>query len=128
MENVLPPIKVIRQDAVIKLNIGTGMIERLQEVIGYFAKQITDEDLAKYQEEFKDYQKIAKKEKEFSQPWMYPVTTLSFLLQEIEKQADLQGFTSEMQMEEYVKSKIDKPDSFTAKDNQSAPQSQSQPE
>jgi hypothetical protein len=106
MENTLPPIKVIDKDAIIKLEIGTGMIERIQEILEYFAKQVTQEQIDKYNVEVVDFEKISRKEKEFTEEWMIPVTTLSFLLKEIEKQADLQGFTKETNMEDYVKAKI----------------------
>jgi len=106
MENALPPVKTIPQDAIITLQIGTGMIERLQEVLGYFAKEVTEEQIDKYNQEFVDYDKIAKKEKEFSENWMTPVTTISFFLKEIERQADKQGFTQEVNLEDYVKVKI----------------------
>ena len=106
MENTLPPAKVIQKDAIIKLEIGTAMIEMLQEVLGYFAKQVTQEQIEKYTVEVADYDKISKKEKEFTEDWMAPVTTLSFFLREIENQADLQGFTSEINLEDYIKSKI----------------------
>jgi len=37
---------------------------------------------------------------------MTPVTTISFFLKEIERQADKQGFTQEVNLEDYVKVKI----------------------
>ena len=128
MENALPPVKTIPQDAIITLQIGTGMIERLQEVLGYFAKEVTQEQIDKYNQEFVDYDKIAKKEKEFSENWMTPVTTISFFLQEIERQADKQGFTQEVNLEDYVKAKISEAEAIAPpieEDNQSTDQSQS---
>jgi len=127
MENALPPVKTIPQDAIITLQIGTGIIERLQEVLGYFAKQVTQEQIDKYNQEFVDYEKIAKKEKEFSEEWMVPVTTLSFFLQEIERQADRQGLTQQVNLEDYVKNKISEAEIIAPpieEDSQSTDQSQ----
>lgn len=130
MENTLPPVKVIQKDAIIKLEIGTGIIERLQEVLGYFAKQVTQEQIDKYNVEVADFEKISKKEKEFTEEWMVPVTTLSFFLREIEKQADAQGFTHEANLEDYIKAKLSEAEAIAPsieEDNQSTDQSQSQP-
>lgn len=106
MENALPSVKVIQKDAIIKLEIGTSIIEKLQEVLEYFAKQITQEQIDKYSVEAADYDKISRKEKEFTEEWMAPVTTLSFFLKEIQNQADLQGFTKETNLEDYIKAKL----------------------
>jgi hypothetical protein len=124
MENTsFPPVKLIVKDAVISLPVGTGMIERFQQLFIYLTKDLTDEQYAKYQQEFKDFKAIAKKEKEFSEPWMYPVTTVKFLLDEITKQADLQKVTFEVNLEDYVKAQVAKSENIPPAD-----QSQSQPE
>lgn len=131
MENALPSVKVIQKDAIIKLEIGTGIIERLQEVLGYFAKKITQEQIDKYSVEVVDYDKISRKEKEFSEEWMTPVTTLSFFLKEIENQADLQGFTKENKLEDYIKAKLSEAESISPsieEDNQLIDPSQLLPE
>ena len=112
MENALPSVKVIQKDAIIKLEIGTSIIEKLQEVLEYFAKQITQEQIDKYSVEAADYDKISRKEKEFTEEWMAPVTTLSFFLKEIQNQADLQGFTKETNLEDYIKAKLSEAESI----------------
>jgi len=114
MENALPSVKVIQKDAIIKLEIGTSIIEKLQEVLGYFAKQITQEQIDKYSVEVADYDKISRKEKEFTEEWMAPVTTLSFFLKEIQNQADLQGFTKESNLEDYIKAKLSEVESIAS--------------
>lgn len=113
MENALPSVKVIQKDAIIKLEIGTSIIEKLQEVLEYFAKQITQEQIDKYSVEAADYDKISRKEKEFTEEWMAPVTTLSFFLKEIQNQADLQGFTKETNLEDYIKAKLSEAESIS---------------
>lgn len=125
MENKLPLFKFIKRDAIIKIEIGAGMIEKFLEILQYFSKNLTENQIEQYHKELNFYKDIANKEKEFSEAWMYPVTTLSFFLQEIEKQADLQGQTFEDNIEDYLKNSIT---SITGEDSQSAPQSQSQPE
>ena len=75
MENNLPPVKIIHKNALVVLTITTGMIERFQELLRFLTKDLTDEQYKKYEIEVKDYEAIARKEKEFSEPWMYPATT-----------------------------------------------------
>ncbi len=136
MENTgLPNVKLIKKDAIVTIRIGTVYIERLQEIMGYFSKNITEEQIEKYESELKDVtpyyyknsDKLDPNEKRFSEDWMGPVTTLSFLFKEIERQADLQGMTFEANLEDYVKSKVNEA-VVTAQsieeDNQSTPQSQ----
>ena len=133
MENTaLPNVKLIKKDAIVTIKIGTVYIERLQEIMGYFSKMLTEEQIQKYESELQDvapyyYQKADPNEKRFSEDWMGPVTTLSFLFKEIERQADLQGMTFEANLEDYVKSKVN--DAVVTaqtigEDNQSTPQSQ----
>jgi hypothetical protein len=121
MENQLPPFKFIKRDAIVKLEIGAGMIERLLEVLNYFSKNLKEEQIEKYHSELPFFEQIAKKEKEFSEDWMYPVTTLSFFFQELEKQADLQCQTIEGDAEDFIKNSFNE---SIKEDNQSAPQSQ----
>jgi len=125
MEEKLPAFKFIKKDAIVKMDIGAGMIEKLLEVLTYFSKTVTVEQIQKYQNELPAFQEISKKEKEFSEDWMYPVTTMTFFLQEIERQADLQGQTFEGDIEEYIKTSIS---AASEGDNQSVDQSQLQPE
>ena len=94
MEEKLPDIKTINKDAIVNLNLSGGMIEKLLDVLIYFNKQITDEQILKYHQELKSLNDISTNKKQFSEPWMYPVTTLSFFLQEINNAADKQGLTS----------------------------------
>jgi hypothetical protein len=125
MENKLPPFKFIKSDAIVKLEIGTRMIENLMDVLQYFSKDLTEQQIEKYHSELAFYNDIIKKEKQFSENWMQPVTTISIFLQEVEKQADLQGHMIEGDIEEYIKNSVN---DIIEEGNQSAPQSQSQPE
>jgi hypothetical protein len=109
MENAnIPPVKIVRKDALINITISTGMLEKFQEVLRFLAKDLTNEQYAKYQQEFKDYKIIAQKEKEFSEPWMYPVTTMTFFLEKISIEAEKQGFVFEVDLEEYIKTQVTK--------------------
>jgi hypothetical protein len=121
MEN--SKIKLIDKNAIINLPVSSGMIEKLQETVTYFAKDLTEEQLNQYAKELPDYIAISKKEKNFSEPWMYAMTTLTFLLKDIEKQADLQGYSKEVDAQAYIKAFAP-----IEEDIQPDPQSQSQPE
>lgn len=108
MENEKIPVKLIKKDAIVNITIGAGMIEKLVEVLSYFVKNIPSEKIDDYHKQLEDYQKISNKEKEFSEDWMQPVTTLSILLQEVNKQADLQNQTIvEEDLETFLKNNIE---------------------
>jgi hypothetical protein len=102
----LPNAKMIRKDAIINLKINTGMLQKIQQLVGYFTKDLTEEQIKKYKEEFPDYKEVSKGVKQFSEPWMYPTTTVIFLLEEIDKAAEQQGLTYEMNLEDYIRGQI----------------------
>jgi len=86
--DTVPKIKTINHDAIVKIEIGTGFLQKLQQTFLYLAKDLTPEQLEKYKTE-------AENNQEFSEDWMQPVTTLSVLLKEIEQKAEEQGFVKE---------------------------------
>lgn len=102
----LPNAKIIKKDAVINLQVSTGMLQKIQQLAAYFVKDLTEEQITKYKEEFPNYKDISKGEKQFSEPWMYPVTTVRFLLEEIDAAAEKQGLTYEMNLEEFIRGQI----------------------
>jgi len=86
--DTVPKIKTISHDAIVKIEIGTGFLEKLQKVFLYLATNINQEQLDKYKKE-------AENKQEFSEDWMHHITTISILLKEIEEKAQEQGFVTE---------------------------------
>ena len=86
-------IKMIKPDAIIDVKIGTGFLQKLQNLTIYFTKDLTPEKL-------ENYKKEAEVNKGFSEEWMDHLTTMSILLKEIETNADKQGFTFEQEIPE----------------------------
>lgn len=86
MEQSSPKIKMIKQDAIIKIEIGTEFLQKLQHLLLYITNDITTEQL-------EDYKKIIEEKREFTEDWMQPLSTVSILLREIEMKAVEQGFT-----------------------------------
>jgi hypothetical protein len=122
MENILPILKLIKKDAIINVKISAGLTEKLISCLTFLRKTLSPEQIDKYHEELQFIQDIYRNEKKFSEEWMYAVTTISILLNDIQREAELQGLTTEVSTEDYLKFFINK------EDNQSADQSQLQPE
>lgn len=125
MENNSTTLKLIRKDAVVNINIPAGLIEKLIEVLSYLLKDITPEQQQQYEKELPSFLEIFKKEKTFSEEWMYHVSIMSLLIEQIQREADSQGQTYEDTLENYIKASVGE---FNPEDNQPADQSQSQPE
>lgn len=81
-------IKMIKPDAIIDIKIGTGFLQKLQNLTIYLTKDLSTEQLEAYKTE-------AEANKGFSEDWMNHVTTMSVLLKELETNADTQGFSYE---------------------------------
>ena len=79
-------VKMIKNDAVIDIKIGTGFMQKLQQILLFIAKEATPEQLQVYRE-------LSEKGESFPEEWMDHLTTLGVLLKELETQADKQGFT-----------------------------------
>lgn len=77
-------IKKIKKDAIVKVNLGTGFIQKLQELLMFIANQHTTDELV----EFRDI--VSKKET--LKDWMEHLTTISVLIREFETKAQEQGF------------------------------------
>ena len=92
-----PKIKMIKKDAVVKVDIGTGFIQKIQQLLIHVTNGLTQEDI-------NEYKKLLEEKAEFTKDWMEPLTTISILIKEIEQQAEKQGFTYDVDtVEEAVK-------------------------
>jgi hypothetical protein len=90
--DTVPKIKTIKHDAIVKIEIGTGFLQKLQQVFLYLAKDLTQEQLDKYKKEVEN-------QEGFSEDWMNHITTISVLLKEVEERAADQGFVTEQEIE-----------------------------
>jgi hypothetical protein len=122
MENTSIKAKFIKRDANVSIQLGGWFIEKLIEVLTYIGKDIPTDKINKYHEELKDLNDIIKNEKQFSEEWMKHVTTLSLMLQEIDRQAVLQDQSIEEDIETYFKNSMG--DVINSENNPPAPQSQ----
>ena len=80
--------RVLKKDAIINVEIGTGFVEKLQQLYIYMIMNLKKEDLEKYQ-------KLIADQKAFDEDWMEHLTTVGVLLNEITNQAEKQGQTYE---------------------------------
>jgi hypothetical protein len=125
MDNIIPNLKVLKKDAIVDVKISAWMIEKLNESLSIFLNlfSITKEEMDEFYEEAKNIKEIyIRKEKEFSKAWMYPVATITILLQDIERAAEKQNLLSEITAEDYLKSVINTDDSSLADQSQSQPE------
>ena len=79
-------IKMIKQDASIQVTFGSGFIQKIQAIVVHMVNERTDEELAEFQR-----QAVAKEE--LTLDWMEHLSTMMLLMNEIEVQAEEQGFT-----------------------------------
>lgn len=93
-------ITMIKKDAVVDIKIGSGFLKKLQELLMHVTKDISKEDIARYNEEVK---KVTSVSYEFSEEWMNSVTTISFLIKNIEQSAVDQGHTYQADFEKTIK-------------------------
>lgn len=79
-------VKMIKSDAIVTIEIGTGFLQKIQKIFLYLAKDITPEQLALYKE-------LSEKKEPFTEEWMDHLMTITILLKEIEDKAVEQGWT-----------------------------------
>lgn len=89
-------LKMIKHDAIVKIEIGTGFLQKLQRVFIFLASELNAEQLELY----KKVAETKKPEEDFPEEWMDQLTTISVLLKEIETKAEEQGFTYEEEIPE----------------------------
>ena len=103
-----PKVKMIKQDALIKIEIGTAFLKKLQHLLLHITQDLTPEQL-------ENYKKVIEEQGEFTEDWMDSLNTISFLLKEIEAKADEQGFIFEMNIDDLPSSIVE--EETTPKEN-----------
>lgn len=79
-------IKMIKQDAAIQVTFGSGFIQKIQAIVVHMVNERTEEELA-------EFQRLAMAKEELTLDWMEHLSTMMLLMNEIEIQAEEQGFT-----------------------------------
>jgi hypothetical protein len=98
-------VKMIKKEAVIKIEIGTAFLQKIQKLFYYITANAGIEDIKRYEE-------LAKNNQPFDEDWMEHLTTISSLLRELEENADKQGFIYEEDLQNVIPSADSLPDQF----------------
>jgi hypothetical protein len=80
---------------ILTINIGTGFMDRLQRLINYIGKDLTQEEIDEYSKLFKEGTPSDKYPKE----WMTHIFNLTVLLKVVEDAAISQGLTFERDLD-----------------------------
>lgn len=89
-------ITMMKKDAVVNIQVGSGFLHRVQQVLTKLIADQNNEEL----EEFKSL--MAEGKYEFPEDWMNHIFTLSSFVSHIESEALKQGHTYEQSIEEDV--------------------------
>lgn len=84
-------IKTIKNDAIVKIEIGSGFLQKLQQLYISLVQQLTPEQIQMYND-------CAENKKDFPDPIMDYVMTMTVLIKEIETRAEEQGFITEQEV------------------------------
>lgn len=98
-----PLIKMVKKDAIVDVKIGAGMLQLIHQSIMLLTKDRTPEDLEKFKKEMEAFNS-SPLEVSFSEDWMSIIMTLSLLVKEIETKAVEQNLTTEIPLEDLIKS------------------------
>ena len=79
-------IKMIKSDAAIQVTFGSAFIQKIQAIVVHMVNERTDEELT-------EFQRLAVAKEELTLDWMEHLSTMMLLMNEIEVQAEEQGFT-----------------------------------
>lgn len=86
-------VKMIKKDAQINITFGTPFIQKLQALLFFITKDVSDEDLLRYKQ-------IVENKEEFQEDWMDALFTVVSLIGEVERIADQTGQTTSVNPED----------------------------
>lgn len=86
-------ITMIKKDAVVNLQIGTGFLQKIQQVLAGIVSEHTEEELQEFQA------LVEKNETDFPEDWMDHIYTLSLFIRTVEAEAVKQGATYEQDLD-----------------------------
>lgn len=91
----MPTIKMMKKDAVFPVQIGAGMVQRLQQLMMSLASQRTPEELDRYRKSV-----FSSKSPDLEESWMEDLFTVSMLVSAIEMEAEKAGVLYEKDIDE----------------------------
>ncbi len=83
-------VKVFKNDALIKIEVGVGFIRKLQDILMYFVTSVN-------QDQMLEYKNLIENSKPFTEPWMDHLTTITSLINHIEEKAIEQNLTDDVE-------------------------------
>ena len=86
-------IKLLKKDALIPINVGTGFFQKLTSVMISLIEQQTEEEI-------NTFRVLLDEKKDLPEPWMENIQTMIVLLSELEKSADDNGLMYEKSIDE----------------------------
>ena len=90
---------MIKPDAVVKIEIGSGFLEQLQIVLLDLINAKTDQEILALSEAIGKYNET---QEDFPEQWMENIFVITKLISEIEKALVSQGFTYEKELEDTI--------------------------
>lgn len=93
MENQIPFLKA---DAVVPVEIGTGFVQRIQQVLHYLIPTRSEEEIKDLEDRLKNNKPL--------EEWMQPFLTITTLLNSIEKTAEKLGMIEYRPIQEIIPS------------------------
>lgn len=90
-------IKIIKKEAVVKIELGTAFIEKLQNILTRTAESVTEEEI-------QNFKKLLSNNEPLTEHWMNTIATVSALLKLIETKAEEQGFIEDVNLDDYLNS------------------------
>ena len=87
---------MIKKGVMIKFNANSNIIEKLYGVIAFLTKSLEKHQIEQYKKELEDWPLIIKNEKHFSEEWMFHMTSLSVLVEQLQNAAEEQGLFDEV--------------------------------
>jgi hypothetical protein len=89
-------ITLLKKDAIITLQVGTGFLQKLQGTLTGLASERTPEEMKAFQE------MLEKGETDFPEDWMDHMFVISTLVHGLEKEAINQGHTYEADVDSVI--------------------------
>lgn len=121
-------VKIIKKGVIIKFNANSNIIEKLYGIIAYMAKSLDEDQIEQYKKELESWPLIIKNEKQFSEEWMFHMTSLSILIEQLQNAAEEQGLFDEVDSKEVLGQIEQTLKTFIEDNTQPDLLSQSQPE
>jgi hypothetical protein len=92
-------VTMIKPDAVVKVEIGSGFLQKLQMVVLDLFDSKTEEEVQGLKEAIENHRN---NDEDFPEQWMENIYVMTTLISEIEKAIIKEGFTYEKDIDEFT--------------------------